>query len=86
MTGTKKNAMKMNDWIKKLERFLSINDREIFNNKWNISHEDALELAEREYEKFHTKELQELSKADRDFDNTIQALEAIQKNKKLKKK
>jgi len=42
--------MKMNDWIKKLEGFLSINDREIFNNKWNISHEDALELAEREYE------------------------------------
>jgi len=25
--------MKMNDWIKKLEGFLSINDREIFNNK-----------------------------------------------------
>ena len=78
--------MKMQDWIKKLEWFLSINDREILNNKWNISHEDALELAEKEYERFHTKQLQEQSKADKDFDTTIQALENIQKKKKLKKK
>lgn len=75
--------MKMNDWIKKLEWFLSINDREILENKWSVSHEEALELAEKEYEKFHTQELQWLSKADQDFDNTIQALEDIQKNKKL---
>ncbi|EKD24620.1 MAG: hypothetical protein ACD_80C00181G0006 [uncultured bacterium (gcode 4)] len=72
--------MKMNDWIKKLEGFLVINDREILINKWNISHDDAIISAEKEYEKFHQKELQKPSKADGDFDATIQVIQDIQKN------
>lgn len=76
--------MKMNDRIRKLEWFLSINDREILANKWTISHEEAIELAEKEYEKFHSQKLQWSSKADKDFDKTIQALTDIQKTRHIK--
>jgi len=76
-------TMKMTDRVKKLEWFLFINDREILDKKWSISHEEAIEFAEKEYEKFHVQELQWLSKADQDFDITIQAIENIQKEKKL---
>ena len=74
--------MKMADRIQKLDGFLSLNDREKLTNKWSISHEDAIILAEWEYEKFHSKEIQQLSDVDKAFDTTIQAIEDIQKKKK----
>ncbi|ETR71909.1 MAG: hypothetical protein OMM_02134 [Candidatus Magnetoglobus multicellularis str. Araruama] len=43
--------MYMKDWIKKLDAFLSINDREILENAGKISHEMAKQIADDEYEK-----------------------------------
>ena len=45
--------MRMSDWIKKLDAFLSLNDRDILNHAGNISHQMAKQLAEQEYDKFH---------------------------------
>lgn len=50
--------MKMKDWIEKLHGFLIINDREILDNKGNISHDEALEKADQEYQHYK-KRLQE---------------------------
>jgi len=44
--------MYMNDWIAKLDGFLSLNDREILTCAGKISHELAKRHAEQEYEKF----------------------------------
>ncbi len=48
-----KKVMYMNDWIKKLNGILTINDNEVLEHAGKISHEMALQLAEMEYEKYN---------------------------------
>ena len=45
--------MFMADWIKKLNGFLTLNDRDILNNAGKISHDIAKQHAELQYEQFH---------------------------------
>ena len=71
--------MYMRDWIKKLDGFLTINDRDILNHAGKISHEMAKELAEGEYEKFHKKRLSASAKAVSDFDKAVKHIEASKK-------
>src|SRR5699024_5188831 len=42
----------MNDWIKKLNDFLNLNEYEILSNAGKVSHDTAKKLAESEYEKY----------------------------------
>ena len=71
-------SMKMKDWIKKLEAFLTINNRKILMDKGKVSHEEAKQLAEKNYEKFNKKRANEYNQIDADFDNVIKLI----KNKK----
>ena len=41
--------VEMKDWIEKLHGFLTLNDREILTNAGKISHQLAIEKAEKEY-------------------------------------
>ncbi len=52
-----KKVMYMNDWIKKLNDILTINDNEILEHTGKISHEMALQLAEMEYDKYNTERI-----------------------------
>ena len=45
-------AMKMTDWVNKLDAFLKFNEYNILSNSGTISHEVAVKLAEEEYGKF----------------------------------
>jgi hypothetical protein len=67
--------MYMKDWIKKLNAFLSLNDRDILQNAGSISHELAKQNAELEYDKYKKIQQKALSKADDDFDKTIKQIE-----------
>jgi hypothetical protein len=49
----RRTPMHMVDWIKKLDAFLTLNERDILANAGAISHEMVRELAEGEYEKFN---------------------------------
>ena len=80
----KRIPMKMKNWIKKLEGFLTINDRDILQTKGKISHEEAKELAEKEYKKFNKKRASGKSQIDNDFDKAVGLIDD-QKNKHLKK-
>lgn len=62
--------MTMQDWISKLEAFLSINDHSILQHAGKITHEMARQQAENEYDKFHTKRIQQ-------SDATLNSLEQI---------
>ena len=53
-----KKPMTMQDWVKKLHGFLTLNDREILNGVGKISAKLAKEHAEREYEIFRIKQAQ----------------------------
>ena len=71
--------MAMQDWIKKLDGFLTLNDRNILNHAGKMSHEMAKELAEKEYEKFHAKRIEKLSKSESDFDKAVKLIEKKKK-------
>ena len=71
--------MYMKDWIKKLDGFLKINDREILENAGKISHEIAKQLAEGEYKKFHSNRLSSSTKELSDFDKAVKQIESSKK-------
>ncbi|MBW2193976.1 MAG: virulence RhuM family protein [Deltaproteobacteria bacterium] len=66
--------MYMADWIKKLDAFLTVNEREILTRAGRVSHEMAKEIAEAEYEKLNQKRIQEKDCLDSDFDKTVRQL------------
>jgi len=70
--------MYMNNWVEKLNGFLTLNDREILNNAGSISHELGKENAEREYQKF--KKTKQNAIEEGDFEKAIKKIE----NKKRK--
>lgn len=63
--------MSMQDWITKLEGFLTLNDREILTHAGKVSAELAKSHAEREYTEFRREEDRHLES---DFDRAIQQL------------
>ncbi len=73
--------MHMSDWIKKLYSFMTLNDRDILMHAGKISHEMAKELAEGEYDKFHTNRLTESSKQISDFDKAVMQIESSKKKR-----
>ncbi len=76
LQAKRQKAMKMNDWIKKLDSFLSFNEYEILQNPGKVSQKVAKKLAESEYEKFRIVQDQNYES---DFDEVVKKLE--KKNK-----
>ncbi len=66
--------MHMADWIKKLDAFLTLNERGILIHVGRISHEMAMEMAEAEYKKFNRKRIQQKDRLEGDFEKTIRRL------------
>jgi hypothetical protein len=66
--------MHMADWLAKLNAFLTLNDRAILDHAGRISHQMAQELAEREYDTFNKRRVQEADRQGSDFDRILQAL------------
>lgn len=64
-------AMTMADWLKKLDGFLSLNDRDILDHAGKVSHQMAKQLAEQEYDKFHQQRLRNEAKQPK---NDLEAL------------
>ena len=62
--------MYMQDWIKKLDGFLVLNDHNILDYAGKVSPELTMQLASEEYEKYHKQRLKvESTQADKqDFD------------------
>ena len=52
-----KKVMFMGDWMKKLNDILTINENDILEHAGKITHELAIQLAEKEYEKYNTDRL-----------------------------
>ncbi|BCA94346.1 toxin Fic [Legionella antarctica] len=73
--------MTMADWIKKLDGFLTLNDREILSHAGKISHDLAKQFAEQKYELFHQKQIETLADGDSDFEKTIKTITHAKKDK-----
>lgn len=72
-----RKAMYMRDWVKKLDDFLQVNDREILKGFGKVSAQLAKEKADREYQKFQEQQ--------RQMDDTKAAEELAATLKKLEK-
>jgi len=73
-------SMHMKDWLKKLDGFMSLNEREILTHAGRVSHDMAKEWAEAEYEKFHAHRIAESDVALSDFDQTVKRLDGVKKD------
>jgi hypothetical protein len=72
-----RRAMHMREWIRKLDDFMRISEREILTHAGKVSHETAQERASAEYEKFRVIEASKPSPVEKAFD------EAVAKSKQL---
>jgi len=59
-----------------------LNDRDILTHAGKISHEMAKELAESEYDKFHTQRLSDSAKSLSDFDKVVKQIDTTKKKGK----
>ena len=75
-------AMHMRNWIKKLDGFMNINDRDILTHAGKISHELAQQRAESEYEQFHRRRIEEQTRIGSDFDRMAKQLTDGKRGKK----
>jgi hypothetical protein len=76
--------MHMTDWVKKLDAFLTLNERDILTHAGRITHEMALAKAESEYEKFKALEASAPRPVDADFEQATKDLKKLPKPKKPK--
>ena len=68
--------MKMQDWINALDNQIVAHQRKILEGKGKISHEQAMQKAEKEYELFRQKELSNLKS---DFDLFLEDVKKLEK-------
>ena len=76
--------MHMADWVKKLDGFLSLNEREILTHAGSISHEMAVEKAELEYDKFKAAQAALPRPVDADFEQATNKVLKLPKARKPK--
>ncbi len=76
-----RKPMYMSDWSARLDDFLTMTGNNILQNAGTISHQQALDKAHMEYEKYKEQTKNELSKVEKDFIKQIDSTA-----KKLKKK
>ena len=61
----------MNDWIDELDNQIVQNKRKLLEGKGNVSHQEAIEKAEKEFEIYRDREMKQLES---DFDKMIKML------------
>ncbi len=66
--------MAMKDWIKKLDGFLGLNDRNILNHAGKVSHEIAKKIAGQEYDKFNQMRIKQADRLEDDFERTMKKI------------
>lgn len=75
-----RKPMYMNDWINRLDDFLTMTGSEILTNAGSISHKKALDKAHNEYAKYKEQTKNELSKGEKDFIKRIDSTSKKLKN------
>lgn len=77
-----RKPMTMQNWIGKLDDFLRLGERDILTHAGRITHQEALDKAGDEYEKFRKQQLEEPSRVELDFEQAIKRLPAGKPEKK----
>lgn len=75
-----RKPMYMADWVTKLDDFLKLSGREILTHAGRISHDEAMQKAHAEYERFRQQQLKEPSRAELDFLDVVKAIAKSEKS------
>lgn len=78
-----RKPMYMQDWIERLDDFIKLSGNDILENAGSISHDQALQKAYLEYEKYKEQTKNELSEVEKHF---IETIDKTAKKLKAKKK
>ncbi|SDI26618.1 virulence RhuM family protein [Mucilaginibacter sp. P25] len=76
LQASRQIPMKMSDWISRLDAFLQFNEYQILKDAGKVSHEVAIKLAEKEYDKFRIIQDQNFES---DFDKEIKRISSNKK-------
>ncbi|MEK7175589.1 MAG: virulence RhuM family protein [Patescibacteria group bacterium] len=71
MMALEQKSMTSADWIKKFDDFININNRDILLNAGAVSHKQAMIKAEKEFEEYRAREMNQLES---DFDKAVKKL------------
>lgn len=74
-----REPMYMKDWIETIDDYLKMTRRDILTHKGKVSHQQALEKAHREYDKYSKKKNVQLTAVEQHFLESISTLERIEK-------
>ena len=77
-----RRPMHMADWITKLDDFLRLSERDILTHAGKISHEQAVEKAEIEFESYRQAQAALPQPVDRHFEQSLDELRQIEDQKK----
>ncbi len=80
-----RRTLTMRDWIAKLDDFLKLSERNILTHAGRISHEQAQQKAEAEFEKFRALTGDEPSPVERDFEAAVTEVKRLAGSRKSKK-
>lgn len=80
-----RKPMYMRDWIAKLDDFLRLSGRDILKHAGKISHEQAVQKAELEFEKSHQAQLAGPSEVEKDFEAAVKELKKLPAPSRKKK-
>jgi hypothetical protein len=78
-------AMTMKEWARKLDDFLTLNERDILTDAGRVSHELALEKAGREFETYDAERRKREAIETPDFDAAVEKIKKLHSPKKPKK-
>ncbi|HSW71742.1 MAG TPA: virulence RhuM family protein [Gammaproteobacteria bacterium] len=73
-----RRPMYMKDWITKLDDFLRLNEREILTHAGKISHQQAIDKAYAEFDKYHAVDVDEASPVEEHFSEAVQAVRQLE--------
>ena len=77
-----RKPMYMNDWIERLDGFLTMTGNDILNHRGTVSHKQAIEKASKEYEIYKQNSKNLASKVEEDFIEVIESQTKILKGNK----
>jgi len=72
------NPMYMKDWIEQLDGFIKLAKKDILTHSGKISHEEAMEKAHKEYDKYQKRISSELSEVEKHYLQEINDLKKIE--------
>ncbi|MDI6451439.1 virulence RhuM family protein [Anaerobaca lacustris] len=77
-----RQPMYMKDWVARLDDFLTMTGREILTHAGTVSHQQALEKARQEYERYQQRMLTEPSPVERHFIEAVEEVKQLEDRRK----